>query len=417
MKRTGYFSCSDEKINKLYENIIWGQRGNFLDIPTDCPQRDERLGWTGDAQIYIKTASYNYNVKKFFTKWLSDVKAEQFENGGIPNVIPDVLDGWGNCAAWADVCVICPWQIYLTYGDKKILKNHIESMIKWIGYMRNHGDNEFLYMDANFGDWLGLDAEEGSLKGATRDEFISCAYYAYSTSIVAKTLKILGKDNSEYENLYNEIVEAFRKKFDVYYTQTECALALVFNLSPDKNKTAKQLSDMIAKNGGKLQTGFVGTPYLLDALSDNGYISDAYNLLFCEENPSWLFSVNQGATTIWEHWDGVKKDGTFWSDSMNSFNHYAYGSVASFFYEKICGINIDESSPAFEHVIIKPYVTDKLDYANASIKTKYGILESGWKKNSNGEITFNFKIPKSATFVYGDNTVELKKGEHTITKN
>lgn len=174
---------------------------------------------------------------------------------------------------------------------------------------------------------------------------------------------------------------------------------------------------MIAKNGGKLQTGFVGTPYLLDALSDNGYISDAYNLLFCEENPSWLFSVNQGATTIWEHWDGVKKDGTFWSDSMNSFNHYAYGSVASFFYEKICGINIDESSPAFEHVIIKPYVTDKLDYANASIKTKYGILESGWKKNSNGEITFNFKIPKSATFVYGDNTVELKKGEHTITKN
>ncbi|MBE7053301.1 MAG: alfa-L-rhamnosidase [Ruminococcaceae bacterium] len=416
MERTGHFSCSNEKINKLYENIIWGQRSNFLDIPTDCPQRDERLGWTGDAQIYIKTASYNYNVKKFFTKWLSDLKAEQFENGGIPNVIPDLLNGWGSCAAWADASVICPWQIYLTYADKTILKNHIKSMIKWIEYMHNHGDNEFLYIDANFGDWLGLDSKEGDLKGATRDGFISCAYYAYSTSLVVKALKVLGKDSTYYENLHKGIVSEFQKEFDTYFTQTECALALVFDLAPDKEKTAKQLADMIEKSGGKLQTGFVGTPYLLDALADNGYTLVAYDLLFSEENPSWLFSVNQGATTVWEHWDGIKKDGTFWSDKMNSFNHYAYGSVASFFYEKICGINIDETKPGFEHIILKPQITDRLDFAKASIKTKYGIVESEWIKEKDNKITFKFKIPSSATFVFGEKATKLKKGEYTFTK-
>ncbi len=413
MKRIGHFSCSDEKINKLYSNVIWGQKSNFLDIPTDCPQRDERLGWTGDAQVFVKTASYNFDVQRFFKKWLRDLKAEQLPNGSVPFTVPNTL-GDGCSAGWGDAAVICPWQIYLTYGDKEVLEEQIESMTAWVEYMRGAGVDEYLWTgDWHFGDWLGLDAAKGEYKGASRDDFIASAYYAYSTGLLVKTLKVLELDSLKYEELYENIVKAFRNRFAEYETQTECALALCFGLAEDRKKTAKRLAELIHSAEDSLQTGFIGTLYLLDALSKNGYAELAYTLLLREEYPSWLFSVNMGATTMWEHWDGMRADGSFWSDNMNSFNHYAYGAVASWLYETVAGINVDEAAPGFEHIILKPIADRRLDMAEASVDTRFGTIRSKWYKSGN-DICYEFDIPKPATFILGGKSIELEPGKHKL---
>ena len=320
IKRTGYFKCSHAKLNKLFENIIWGQKGNFLDVPTDCPQRNERLGWTGDAQVFVRTASYNFDVQKFFKKWLRDLVADQHTNGSVTHVVPQVLpEMWAGSSAWGDAAVICPWQIYLTYGDKEILDEQYDSMVKWVEYIRCgcEEDSEFLFkIGDKHGDWLGLDAPEGSYKGSSGSKFIATAFYAYSTALLIKAAKVLGKDYMEYEKLYNEIVKEFQQNFECK-TQTEHALALYFNLAADKLKVIDSLAKMVIENGNKLTTGFVGTPYLLHALSENGHAEVAYNLLLQEEFPSWLYSVNMGATTIWEHWDGINENGEMWSTAMN----------------------------------------------------------------------------------------------------
>lgn len=417
IKRTGYFKCSNEKVNKLYSNIIWGQKDNFLDVPTDCPQRDERLGWTGDAQVFVKTASYNFNVQKFFKKWLKDLAVAQDADGGVPHVVPAVLDTVSAPprAAWSDAATICPWQIYLTYNDKSVLEEQIDSMTAWVDYMHSRGPEEFLWIgDSQYGDWLGLDAEDGSYVGASDKDFIASAYFAYSTGIVAKALKVLGRDASYYEELYKNAVSAFRGKYTECKTQTECALALVFDLSGNKEKTASKLAELVKNNGNKLTTGFIGTPYLLDALSNNGYTDIAYSLLLQEEFPSWLFSVNMGATTVWEHWDSIKADGSMWSEDMNSFNHYAYGSVASWMYETIAGIKIDEQNPGFENVILSPKTDDRLTFAEASIDTAYGRVSSKWEK-AEGKTVYEFTVPNKATLILGGKTTELEKGTYKIT--
>ncbi len=392
--------------------LYGGQKSNFLDVPTDCPQRDERMGWTGDAQVFVKTAALNFNVSRFFKKWLHDLKADQFENGAVPNIIPNPIDKTPGSTAWGDASVICPWQIYLSYGDKKVLEDSIESMTKWVNYIQSVGDEEYLWLGGNhFGDWLGLDAPEGSLKGSSRDDFIASAYFAYSTSILVKALKVLGRDASKYEHLYENIVSSFKKHFPECYTQTECALSLYFNLTDDKKGISKQLVDMIKANDMSLQTGFVGTPYLLFALSQNGYSEIAYNLLLREEYPSWLFCVNMGATTIWEHWDGQKKDGSFWSDDMNSFNHYAYGSVAAWMYEVCAGIGIDENAPGYKNVILNPITDSRLDFVKASIKTRYGTVCSKWVRD--GEtIRYEFDVPSTATLILNGKTKTLSKGKY-----
>lgn len=411
MERIGYFECSNEKINKLYSNVIWSQRDNFLDIPTDCPQRDERLGWTGDAQVFVKAATYNFNVKKFFHKWLHDLAAEQYPDGGVPYVVPDVVPAVP-CAAWGDAATICPWQIYLTYGDKAILEEQIDSMIAWVNYIRGRGPEEFLWLgDPQLGDWLGLDAEEGSYKGASDTDLIASAYYAYSANIVAKALKVLGRDASEFEELYKNIRKAYIERFNKFKTQTECAITLKFDLTDDKPAVAKQLADMVKANGNKLTTGFVGTPYLLDALSENGYTDVAYSLLLQEEYPSWLFSVNMGATTIWEHWDGMKADGTMWSTDMNSFNHYAYGSVAAWMYETAAGIGIDEKMPGGENVILCPRPDKRLEWVKASIETSFGKVLSAWKYTDSG-IEYEFGVPNRAKLILNGEEKILKKGTY-----
>lgn len=422
IKRTGYFSCSNEKVNKLYENIIWGQKGNFLDVPTDCPQRDECLGWTGDAQVFIKAATYNFDVEKFFDKWLNDLIADQLPDGGIPAVIPDVLhDGQNSSSAWGDAAVICPWQLYLAYGNKEILKRQYDSMCKWITYIKNQGDDPYSWNTGHhFGDWLGLDAAYGSCVGATDKDLIATAYFAYSTSLVIKSGKVLGYDVSEYEFLYANIKKTFNDKFIrkgmlTSDTQTAYAITIFFDLADDLKPFGSRLDTLVKENGMKLKTGFVGTPYLLHALTKTGYVETAYSLLLQEEFPSWLYSVNQGATTIWEHWDGINDEGTMWRADMNSFNHYAYGAVADWMFEVAAGIKVDENSPAFKNIIFEPMVSEKLDFVKAAVETKSGLVSSYWERKD-GIVNFEFEVPQGSTasVIVGGKTTLVESGRHVF---
>lgn len=400
MVRTGDFECSNESVNQLYRNIVWGQRGNFLDVPTDCPQRDERLGWTGDAQIFIRTAAFNYQVAPFFTKWLRDLKADQRDTGSVPFVIPNALgdyisDMWGDetltSSAWGDAATICPWTIYLYYGDDRLLAEQYESMKAWVEFIRAQGDNEFLWDTGfHFGDWLALDAHEGSYFGATPVYLVATAYYALSTRILRDTAVVLGKveDAQEYNKLLDGIIENFRKTYIredgsmIANTQTSYVLPLIFDLVEGeiRKKIANKLNELVKEHDYHLTTGFVGTPYLCLALSENGYHETAVNLLLQETYPSWLYSISKGATTIWEHWDGIKPDGTFWSDNMNSFNHYAYGAIGDWMVRYLVGLSPDETTAAFKKIRIRPYFAEgMISYAKAKWDGPYGTIRAGWR--------------------------------------
>ncbi|GAB2572632.1 glycoside hydrolase family 78 protein [Gracilibacillus alcaliphilus] len=418
MTFTGDFRCSDPMINQLQHNIVWGLKGNFLDVPTDCPQRDERLGWTGDAQMFIRTASYLANVAPFFTKWLRDLEADQLEDGSVPFVVPNVLVDMNephentdqhpyNSAAWGDAAVICPWTLYIAYGDKRILEEQYESMKAWIGYVKAQGDHPYLWNTGfHFGDWLALDAEPDSYIGATDRFYIATAFYAYSTSLVKKTAKVLGKeaDYSYFADLENHIIEALHNEFVLsdgslnISTQTGQVLALMFNLleGESKNKAVQQLKQLLNETDCHLTTGFVGTPYLNHVLTENGWNEMAYKLLFQRDYPSWLYQITKGATTIWEHWDGIKEDGTFWSTDMNSFNHYAYGAIGDWLYRKVAGIELDEEVPGFKQFMIKPHIGDGLDWVEAKLESVYGTIRSAWKKTDDS-ISLEVTVPSNTT--------------------
>ena len=417
MKRTGFLNSSSPILNKLFSNIVWGQRGNFLDVPTDCPQRDERQGWTGDATVFCKTASYNYDVEKFFEKWLTDLKLDQGKKGNIPNIIPQtVCWDWSTTedtgAVWGDSATIIPYQMYQTYGSVKILKKQYKTMVRYLSYIWNTTKKRYLWYGCEqFGDWLGLDAPSGSYRGSSNEDFIASAFYYNSAKIVGEVSEILGKDPKKYNALAEKILSKIRKTFTEYKTQTECALALYFDIATDKKAVSKQLNDMIKANGGKLQTGFVGTPFLLHALSQNGYTETAYDLLLSEEFPSWLYSVKQGATTIWEHWDGKNEKGEFWSKNMNSFNHYAYGCVADWVYEEACGIKPKKAG--FKEAIIAPKPTKKLEFLSASIETRHGKIVSKWQ-NEGEKTRYEIETPVKATAIIGDKTYELEAGKYVF---
>ncbi len=413
LRRTGTLSSSSPMLNQLFDNIFWGQKGNFLDVPTDCPQRDERLGWTGDAQVFVKTAALNFDVEKFFTKWLADLAADQGANGRVGYYIPD-LSGDESSAAWGDAAVICPWEIYQAYGNRDILSAQFDSMKQWIAYITEKTNDPYLWTGGkHFGDWLGLDAPSGSYKGASREDFIASAFYAYSTALVIKAGQVLGEDVSEYEALYPRIVEAFRKTFPTYTTQTECVLAAHFGLAPDGQQAADQLAGMVKKAGVQLQTGFVGTPYLLHVLSRYGYCELAYSLLLREAYPSWLYPVTKGATTIWEHWDGIMENGEFWSQNMNSFNHYAYGAVADWVYGVAAGITQEEAHPGYARVTIAPHPDRRLDYLKASLETRHGLIRSEWKK-ADGMWRYEIETPVEATIVIAGKAYTVAKGIYTF---
>lgn len=402
MERTGYLKCSNPDLNQLAHNILWGLKGNFVDVPTDCPQRNERLGWTGDAQIFCRTACFLENTYSFYRKWLKDVEADQTEEGGVAHVVPDILSGkeevvndWllgqgtHSAAAWADVAVINPWTMYLTFGDKEILKQQYHSMKAWINFMKEHANDYIWNYKLQFGDWVALDAEEGSYFGATPNDLTCTAYFAYSTGLFVKIAEVLGKeeDVKEYQALYEKIVDKFQKTFfdehGVMTAQTQTAhiVALYFGLTPDayKETTIQGLLRLLEKENGHLVTGFVGTPYFCHALSQNGHVKEAYDLLLKDDFPSWLYQVKMGATTVWEHWDGMKPDGTMWSADMNSFNHYAYGAIGEWMVRVAAGLEIDEKNPGYKHSVIYPRFGGNLTYLEAEYDSIYGPVKSFWE--------------------------------------
>ncbi len=414
MKRTGWLESGNGELNRLFSNIVWGQRGNFLDVPTDCPQRDERLGWTGDAQVFIRTASYLYDTERFFRKWLRDMAADQRANGEVGQVIPDVMPEGESSAAWGDAAVICPWQIYQTYGDITVLEDQFESMRRWVDFIGSVTKTPDLWAGHfHFGDWLGLDAPAGSYKGSTREDFISSAFYAHSTELVIKAGKLLGKDVSAYEALHKRIVAAFRKAFPEYHTQTEHVLAVYFGLSEDPQKTADALAAMVRADGTQLRTGFVGTPYILHALSACGHADVAWDLLLRREYPGWLYPVARGATTIWEHWDGIREDGSFWSADMNSFNHYSYGAVADWVFEAAAGIRHDEAHPGFSELIWQPLPDRRVGWLTASLHTRNGLIRATWRYEGE-QIRYELKTPVRTLVRLVGCEIEVQPGRYVF---
>ena len=417
MPVTGTFECSNPLINQLQHNIQWGQKGNFVDVPTDCPQRDERLGWTGDAQAFCRTAAYNMDVSSFFTKWLKDIAADQKQGGEVPDVIPDILNKQGSTSAqpsagWGDVSVIAPWTMYTVYGDKNFLENQYKSMKAWVEYIRKKAGDSYIWKDGSkYGDWLFYHPpvdNHTEPDGYTDHNFIATAFFAYSASILAEAAKALGKtdDAKMYSDLFNKIKEVFINEYVTKAgrvgtnSQTSYVLALKFNLLPEnlRSKAAEFLVNDIKDRDNHLSTGFLGTPYLCHVLSDNGYTDTAYDLLLQESYPSWLYPVKMGATTIWERWDGEKTDSTFEDPGMNSFNHYAYGAIGDWMYRVSAGI--ETMGPGYKHIIIQPHPAKKLTYSRASFESSYGTIGSGWEKKD-GKVIIKVRIPAntSATII------------------
>jgi len=409
MPVTGTYESSNPLLNQLQHNIQWGQKGNFVDVPTDCPQRDERLGWTGDAQAFSRTAAFNFDVASFFTKWLKDVALDQKPGGEVPDVIPDVLNRQdaktaAPSAGWGDVAVIVPWTMYQVYGDRKLLETQYPSMKAWVDYIRGKAGDSYEWKGGSkYGDWLFYHPPVNNHTepdGFTEHDFISTAFFAYSASLLAQTAKELEKTDDErfYTDLFNKIKNAFNMEYVTpagrvgTNSQTSYVLALMFNLLPDdlRPKAAKFLVDDIKSRRNHLSTGFLGTVFLCNVLTQNGYADVAYDLLLQETYPSWLYPVKMGATTIWERWDGQKTDSTFQDPGMNSFNHYAYGAIGDWMYRNSAGI--DNAKPGYKEITIHPCITKKLENAKATFESPYGTIASGWERKGNKTIV-RIKIP------------------------
>jgi alpha-L-rhamnosidase len=406
MQPAGSFSCSDSLIYQLQHNIQWSQKGNFFDVPTDCPQRDERFGWTGDARVFCSTAAFNFNVASFFTKWLGDLAADQSPNGSVPDVIPDVSMGGGS-SAWADAVVIVPWNLYLAYGDKRILENQYPSMKAWVEYMRGRAGNDYVWDgDTQFGDWQALvPSYVDNPDLITNKDLIATAYYCYTTGLLAKTATVLGKtgDAEVYLKLAQKIKLAFSLSFVdpsgrlTSDTQTAYLLAIAFDLlSPKSTKRAVDYLASYIESVGHSTTGFVGTPLLCKTLSDHGRADLAFKLLMRKEYPSWLYPVTKGATTIWERWDGIRPNGAFQDKAMNSFNHYSYGSVGEWLYSYIAGLNTDELQPGYRHIVLSPHPGGGLTWAKAEYESMYGRIVSFWRLE-NGRMIYQIQIPCNTT--------------------
>ncbi|MBM7570571.1 alpha-L-rhamnosidase [Aquibacillus albus] len=420
IEETGRIETSNPLVNQLFKNAMWGQKGNFLDVPTDCPQRDERMGWTGDAQIFASTACYNMYSPAFYNKYMYDLREEQKRIGGsVPFIVPTIkpendpgfVTGNGS-AAWGDAATIIPWTLYMHYGDKALLEEQFDTMKDWVDYIKRlddeTGSNRLWRVNFHFGDWLALDGKDpAGLMGGTDPFYIASAYYCYSATLVAKAANVIGKTaiEKEYNQLAEEIKEAIYNEYftangsSAIPTQTAMVVALYMDLIPE-SKRPRLIEDLKVKlldDGLHLNTGFVGTPYLCHVLSENGLNDFAYTLLLNEDYPSWLFAVKQGATTIWERWNSVLEDGSISGTGMNSLNHYAYGSIAEWMYRHMCGINPAEQSPGFQKMTLTPKPNGQLSYAKASVESASGYIESGWELKADGSLIFSFVVPFDTT--------------------
>ncbi|RYG32665.1 rhamnosidase, partial [bacterium] len=398
--RTGTFACSDPMVNQLQSNIEWGQRGNYIDVPTDCPQRDERLGWTADAQVFVRTATTNSDVSAFLTKWLDDVTDAQSEEGGFSDVAPRAVDLNDGAPGWGDAGVIVPWTVYKVYGDRRILERKYESMKAWVGYIEKENPEGLWSKRRNndFGDWLNVNSEPPK-------ELLATAYYAYSTDIVAQSARILGKteEAERYEALFAKIKAAFNEKWVAADgriagdAQTGYILALRFNLLPQEKRAAAErflVENIMEKRKGHLSTGFLGVSYINPTLTGIGRSDVAYRLLQNDTYPSWGYSIRQGATTIWERWDGWTKEKGFQDPGMNSFNHYSLGSVGEWMMGTVAGI--DMATPGYKTIVIRPEPGGTVTWAKGSYDSIHGRIESSWKKVGNG-LTLDVTVPANTT--------------------
>jgi alpha-L-rhamnosidase len=424
---SGKFECSNPMVNQLQSNITWGQRGNFISIPTDCPQRDERLGWMGDAQIFVRTATFNMDVSGFFTKWIKDIKDGQSKLGAFTDIVPYVqgLVPEGGAPAWADAGVIVPWTIYQCYGDTRIIENHYDAMEKWMNYVYEE-NKDFIRrnrLNNNYGDWLSIDAD-------TPGDLLATAYWAYDAKLMYMMSKAIGKtdDEKKYTELFENIKAAFLKEYvstDGHVkgnTQTAYVLALYMDLLPEelKEKSAQYLVKDIESKGWHLSTGFIGVRHLNLVLTNAGYDDMAYRLLNITTFPSWVYSIKQGATTIWERWDGWTKEKGFQDPGMNSFNHYALGSVGEWLFRYVAGIDIDPEYPGYKSIAIHPYPGGSLKYAKAEYNSIYGKIISHWKIEKDmfylyvtipANTTARVNIPTSDISSIKENDKEIKSIE------
>ena len=431
MKKTMEFDCSNPDINKLVENIMWSQRANFIEIPTDCPQRDERMGYTGDAQIFSGTANFNMRTAKFFTKWLNDLKSDQRDDGAVDMTIPREIklpfikmtsSGWG------DAATIVPWSIYEHFGDRRVLENHFVSMKRWVDFsakkasrltkkekrmdkeLRKHA-KYICSRGYHLGDWLAPGEEKK--QWVAKKKWVATAYFAHSADITAKTAGILGKEEDEkkYSELFEKISDAFIAMFvnedgsiDEGF-QSAYALALKFGLIPKnlRMKTAEFLAADVANHENHLTTGFLGTPALCFALSENAQEETAIRLLLQDTCPSWLYPVKMGATSVWERWDSLLPDGTInetlqGSDNMVSFNHYSYGAIGEWIYKNIGGISSGDE-PGFKKFMFAPLLPDEISHANITFESMYGRIEAGWEKKKNRTLAHLFVPPNTSAKV------------------
>ena len=457
-EQTSFFETSNADVNRLFENAVWGQRGNFLAVPTDCPQRDERMGWTGDAQVFARAATYNMNIAPFYTRWLYTVRDNQASTGSYGGYYPELgtppagasRTGGMACGGWMEVGVIVPWQMYQQYGDKGILEEHYASMVAFMDYTERNATN-FIQPFGGTGDWLA--------PVSTNTMLTNTAYSAYSALLMEQIALVLGKEDDarRFARFYENIKQAFNKTFVnedgktvvppsavprnnpmmsfaaptiqveeqkdskgniIVDTQTSYVLPLQFGLFDDavKDKAVKNLVAAIQRSDYTLTTGFVGTPYICLVLSDNGYPDEAYKLFTQTEYPSWLFPVKQGATTFWERWNSYTVKNGFGPVSMNSFNHYAYGAIEEWMMAHCLGIQRDETKPGYKHFYLQPEVDEQLDYAQGGFETMYGKVSSGWEKQGK-KVVYKMTVPANttATITLSDAAkVKIVKGKEGI---
>ena len=401
---TGSFTSSHEKLNQLQSNIRWGQISNFIDIPTDCPQRDERLGWTGDAQVFCPTSFFNYDVHSFWARWLQSVRDEQTEQGKVPHTVPTTGFGAGS-PGWADVIVTAPWDIYVRTGDIQILKDNYDAMKKWVAVYQRESKN-FIPKTKGFGDWLQPYTKSDN-KGDTAQDLIATAYFGRDARIIKWVAAALGnsQDEQQYEKLHADIRSAFTKRYfssetaaEGADTQSACLMGLSYDLiEPEKKEGAiERLMKKFEEADRHLRTGFLGTPLIAPMFDELGHGEICYELLFKESYPSWFYSIDQGATTMWERWNSYSHADGFGNANMNSFNHYAYGAIGQFMYERVAGLSPDENNPGYKHFFIRPLIGGPLESASAELETPYGKAKSGWQK-SDDSVSIEAIVPPNTT--------------------
>jgi alpha-L-rhamnosidase len=461
LEETSGIVTANADVNQLLKNALWGQKGNFLDVPTDCPQRDERMGWTGDAQIFARTASYHMYTPAFYKKFMHDLRLEQEAlDGAVPFIVPQIkpagdagfVTGAG-AAAWSDAATVIPWVLYEQYGDRSLLKEQYPTMKDWVDYIRREdvksGNKKLWTTGFQFGDWLALDGDNPqSPMGGTDTALVASVYYYHSATLLARAAEVLGytRDALAYTKLAGEVKQAIQNEYLTatgrlaVTTQTAYILFLYFKLCPEtfKERMTKDFYDKVISSGVHLQTGFVGTPYFAEALSKNGMNELAYGLLLNEDYPSWLFAVKMGATTIWERWNSILPDGKISGTDMNSLNHYAYGSIVEWLYRCVLGIQADSNLPGYKQFFLTPQPSAQLGKVEGYYQSVSGRIESAWEILADGQLDFAFRVPfgtvatitlpdmsletaqktewlRSAVAAEDGVTVTVKSGEYRVT--